>query len=407
MRAGRALCLTVLGMAVAGGASAQPAPEAAIQGSGIVRVCEPDGQNLDSDGDSYGHQGDDYLATPTSGFRTSFSCIGQTQSFNVFTTADPKGSDLLGFRMVSQTSIAVTVEPQYTEVYGSSEITSPVCLTSPDSRGQAKVLIRAKASRSLPIDCMDDFAGTGGGVACSGVRGRFQGLGATGFVNAAGSFQIPGTFADLTEPNNARWTEIVNMLPFTIPNTPGSYIIGALSGSLITRVMHAPEGRAFGDLRFYVEVPAGVERVDCPAPDTGRTPRARAEAPLAVLPRPAWFVAAGDAIPEDFTLAISPPTGAIAFNQQFDIALMAATNGATLTGITGSIDGLNVTGPLAACLRPTSLLTGVQGGILTCRGISGGFLAGIFGLGAHTFSVSLTLSDGRTISDSVTWSIRQ
>jgi hypothetical protein len=406
MSAARAFCLAMLGMSLAVEAGAQP--EASIQGSGTVRVCEPDGSQLDSGGDSYYEQGDEYLATPTSGFNTTFSCVGQTQSFNVFTTADPKGDQHLGFRMVSQASISVTAEPQFTEVYGDSAITSPVCLVSDDSRGpQIKVLVRAKASRSLSTDCMNEYAVTGGGVACSGVRGRFQGFGGTGFTNAAGSFVQLGTFADLTEPNNRRWTEIAKLIPFPNQNTTGSFLIGALSGSLITRVMHTQHGTAFGDLRFYLEVPPGVERSDCPSPDTGRTQIARAAAPLAVLPRPAWFVAAGDAIPEDFTLAISPPTGAIAFNQQFDIALMAATSGATLTGVTGSIDGLDVSGPLAGCLQPTGPLSGVQGGILTCRGLSGSYLAGIFGLGAHTFSVNLLLSDGRTISDSVTWTIRR
>ena len=109
--------------------------------------------------------------------------------------------------------------------------------------------------------------------------------------------------------------------------------------------------------------------------------------------------------PDDFTLAISPPTGPMTLAQQFDLSIMAATGGAAMTGISGTIDGLDVSGPLAACLQPTAALSGVQGGILTCRGLSGGFLAGIFGVGAHTMNVSMALSDGRVITDSATWTI--
>lgn len=404
MKAAWALPMAIIAVGVAGGASAQPA-DATVQGSGIVRVCEPDGSLLDSASDSYFEQGETYQRTPLSGFQTTFSCFGQTQSFNVFTTADPEGDDRLGYRMASQTSIAVSVEPEFTEVYGDAAITTPACLVSDANvEPPVKLLVRARASRSpsLPIDCMDDFANPRAGVACSGVRGRVQGYGATGFVNAAGKFLTPGTFFDLTGPNNHRWTKIAHLVPWGF--TSGSYLVGAMSGTLITRVMHTTSGFAVGDLRLYLEVPLGIERSDCPTPDAagaqfdgGFTTR---------LPRPAWFIAPGDAIPGDFTLAISPPTGPLTLNQQFDISLMADTKGAGLAGITGTIDGMNVSGPLAGCLQPTGLLTGVQGGILTCRGISGAFLAGIFGVGPHTFTVSLTLTDGSVISDTVTWTIR-
>lgn len=394
----------VFDLALTGEVFAQP--EASIQGSGVVRVCQADGSLLDSDGDSYYRQGDVYLATPTTGFRTAFSCQGQTQSYNVFTTADPKGDERLGFRMVSQASISVTVEPEFTEVYGDSAITTPVCLVSDATNSPpVKLLVRARGTRSpgLPYDCMDDFGQALGAGACSGVRGRFQGYGGVGFVNAVGNVATPGTFVDLSAPDNQRWTKTAHLLPFG--NIPGSYLIGSLSGTLITRVMHAPTGAAFGDLRIYVEVPPGVDRSDCPAPDAVRT-RGDSVGPRAVLPRPAWFLAAGDAIPGDFTLAISPPTGPVTLSQQFDLSIVASTDGAGLAGISGTIDGVNVSGPLAACLQPTGLLHGVTGGILTCRGLSGGFLAGIFGVGAHALTVSLTLTDGRVITDTAIWTIR-
>jgi hypothetical protein len=87
MTAARTLGLALLGVTWAAAAGAQPAPEASVQGSGIVRVCDLDGSNLDSAGDQYYATGNDFLAGPTSGFRTSFSCIGQTQSYAAFTTA--------------------------------------------------------------------------------------------------------------------------------------------------------------------------------------------------------------------------------------------------------------------------------------------------------------------------------
>ena len=64
-----------------------------------------------------------------------------------------------------------------------------------------------------------------------------------------------------------------------------------------------------------------------------------------------------------------------------------------------------MSGPLAACLAPAGSLRRVTGPILACRGLSGRMLAGFFGTGAHTLAVTLTLSDGRTISDSATWTI--
>ena len=69
------------------------------------------------------------------------------------------------------------------------------------------------------------------------------------------------------------------------------------------------------------------------------------------------------------------------------------------------IDGQDVSGPLNACMAPAGSLRGVTGSILACRGLSGRMLAGFFGTGAHTLAVSVTLSDGRSISDSATWTI--
>jgi hypothetical protein len=106
-------------------------------------------------------------------------------------------------------------------------------------------------------------------------------------------------------------------------------------------------------------------------------------------------------------LAISPPTGPITTRQAFDLTLIANTGGAALTGFTASIDGLDVSGPLAACLQAAGTLTGpVTGPVLSCHGLSGGLLSGFFGTGPHTLSVAVTLADGRTIADAATWLIR-
>jgi hypothetical protein len=408
----RAVASMAITLVLAATSAAQgDAPPAAIKGAGSVRVCEANGDNVDSDGNQYGAEGFGFLSGPPPNFDKSYACRGRPQKFSVFQTADPDGDEKFGFRMVSQISIDVDFQPEDTDVLGQSGLQQQVCLigpgTTPNSPLLPKltVLARAKASRSITSkNCLDDNGGGPTSGPCSSSRGRFGGFGDDGFTDKNGHVIVPGVFIDLTDPllkDPQGWIRLtkVGRLVHGLGET---YLLGGMTGMLMTSVAGAPSGTATGDLRFWLEADKDtINMVECtPTFPTGADAAARV-----ILPKPAWWIDEGDAIPDDFTLAISPPTGPMTLAQQFDLSIMAATGGAAMTGISGTIDGLDVSGPLAACLQPTAALSGVQGGILTCRGLSGGFLAGIFGVGAHTMNVSMALSDGRVITDSATWTI--
>lgn len=398
-------CVIAVGLllAAAEGAAGQTAG-AGISGHGIVRICELDGSMLDSAGAQFGEAGPAFITGPDLPFRSSVSCLGRPQTFYVLASADPRARDFLGLRMVSQASIAVDAEPQFTEAYAQSGIESEMCVES-DAAAQptVRLVARSRASRTQLEDCFDELLRPLDSGACSSVRGRFSGLGSVGFIDAQGLEYAPGEFVDLTQSRVSKWTKVQKLARGSAFTGGGWLLDIQLSGTLVAKVAGTPTGSASGDFRFYVEgTRNSVHFVHC------QRPTANLHAPLItrpILPTPPWFIDAGDAIPDDFTLAISPPTGPITINQAFDLSVMAATNGAAITSLSGAIDGQDVSGPLAACLQPTAALSGVQGAIFTCRGLSGGFLAGILGTGAHTLSINVSLSDGRTITNSATWTI--
>ncbi len=392
-------------LAAAGGAAAQgPDRPAYVKGNGTLRICDVDGGNLDSASDQFFEQGDDFITGPDAPFRSSVSCLGRQQTFYVLASADPRNRGGLGYRMVSQARIAVDAEPQFTEARAESGITTPMCVES-DAVAQPtlRLIARSRASRTPLEDCFDELLRESNGVACSSVRGRFSGLGTVGFIDSQGLEYRPGEFVDLTQSRVSKWTKTMKLFP-DLANLVWR-LDTSLSGTLVSKVRGTPTASAFGDFRFYVEgVRNELTFVDCQLPASNlRVPGITRP----VVPVPPWFIEAGDVFPEDFTLAISPPTGPITVNQEFDLSVMAATNGAAVTGMSGNIDGQDISGPLAACLQPTAPLSGVAGAIYTCRGLSGGFLAGILGDGAHTLSINVSLSDGRTITDSATWTIRR
>jgi hypothetical protein len=358
---------------------------------------------IDSDGNQYGIQGDEFITGPPPDFDKVYTCLGQPQRFTLLQSVDPDGSAQLGMRLVSQTSIDVTFEPQFTDVEGSAAMSERICVSSATAQ-KPRLLVRAgaRASRRIAQDCFNERLESVNVGACSSARARFGGLGTLGFVNRAGNFAFPGEFVDLTAPNNEIWVKHAVM--FRLPQSNQWFVEGGLSTTLVTRVAEATTGSAFADLRFHIFGDKNAMNVyRCPALNAAPN----AEGPHEVLPFPAWFLNHGDATPDDFTLAVSPPTGPITMNQAFDLAVMADTGGAAVVGISGTIDGLNVSGPLAACLAPTTPLGGlVQGQTFACRGLSGRFLAGIFGPGAHTIAITAALSDGRTISGDATWTIR-
>lgn len=100
-------------------------------------------------------------------------------------------------------------------------------------------------------------------------------------------------------------------------------------------------------------------------------------------------------------LIISPPSGDYVTTQGFDLTLIVYAPGLTVVGGSATLDGSDVTPALVSCIIPGTLISGGQ--TFRCPGITGGFL----GTGTHTFGVTLNLSDGSSVSDSVTWEVKE
>jgi hypothetical protein len=98
-------------------------------------------------------------------------------------------------------------------------------------------------------------------------------------------------------------------------------------------------------------------------------------------------------------LVISPASGRYASNQNFDLDILVFAPGKTVVGGQATVDGIDVTAALAHCIVPGTLVSG--GFTLKCPGLHGGLLAP----GPHTVGVSLDLSGGVTVSDTVIWNI--
>ena len=99
------------------------------------------------------------------------------------------------------------------------------------------------------------------------------------------------------------------------------------------------------------------------------------------------------------TLIISPPSGDYVTTQHFDLTLIVEAPGLSTVGISGTLDGSDVTGALAGCVIPGTIVSGGQ--TFKCSGLTGG----LFGTGTHVLSVKLELSDGSFLNDTVIWEI--
>lgn len=99
-------------------------------------------------------------------------------------------------------------------------------------------------------------------------------------------------------------------------------------------------------------------------------------------------------------LSISPPSGNYFSTQNFDLGLIVNTC-LSIVGGSATLDGSDVTSGLAACVIPGTLVSGGQ--TFRCSGLTGGFL----GTGTHTLDVTLDLSDGTSVSDTVTWDVKE
>jgi hypothetical protein len=103
------------------------------------------------------------------------------------------------------------------------------------------------------------------------------------------------------------------------------------------------------------------------------------------------------------TLTISPSSGKFVTTQHFDLTLIIEVEGLPVAVVGGSaaLDGSDVTGVIANCVKPGTLISG--GLTFRCPGLTGGLL----GTGTHTLDVTLDLSDGSSVSDSVTWEVKE
>ena len=97
-------------------------------------------------------------------------------------------------------------------------------------------------------------------------------------------------------------------------------------------------------------------------------------------------------------LAISPPSGIYVSSQGFDLVLIVHSPGLSsdLTNVTWN--DTDVTAMFDNCAILGILLT-ADGTTLRCPALSGVFL----GTGTHTISARVFLSDGSSVTNSVTW----
>jgi hypothetical protein len=225
-----------------------------------VRVCELDGSTVDSAGDQYIIQGDDFMSAPPEGFQTTFSCLGRPQRFTAYQSADPNGDERLGNRLVSQSTISVDFESHYTDVNGRVDMGLEMCVQAiaPISR-RIGVLMKSRASGSPPEDCIDGQGRPDHVGACSSVRGRFGGFGIGAWFRHDGRRALD-TFIDLTESQTSDWLRIA----WTIPGDGASTLRGIVSATLLTAVKEAETGSAFGDLRIFFEVDEFTYPYQCP-----------------------------------------------------------------------------------------------------------------------------------------------
>ena len=104
------------------------------------------------------------------------------------------------------------------------------------------------------------------------------------------------------------------------------------------------------------------------------------------------------AVPASFS--ISPATGNYVSTQAFDLTLIArSSSGQTVTGLNATFNGVNVSSLLLSCVQAGTLLAGGQ--TFRCPNVTGAFL----GEGVNSLNVTIDLSDGSQISESVVWTV--
>jgi len=108
----------------------------------------------------------------------------------------------------------------------------------------------------------------------------------------------------------------------------------------------------------------------------------------------------GDLDPmNNLSLTIFPPSGSLAITFGFDIGFIVDAAGLSVTGGTATLDDVDMSAGLGSCVVPGTLISGGQ--TFRCPNLSGAFL----GEGTHTLSVTFDLSNGSSVSDTVTWEV--
>lgn len=97
------------------------------------------------------------------------------------------------------------------------------------------------------------------------------------------------------------------------------------------------------------------------------------------------------------SLTISPPSGDYVTTQAFDVTFIVKAPGLSLVGGDATIDGEHIT--ITHFIFGT-LVSG-SGVTIRYRGLTGAFLR----TGIHTLSATVGLSDGSSVSDTVTWEV--
>jgi hypothetical protein len=100
-------------------------------------------------------------------------------------------------------------------------------------------------------------------------------------------------------------------------------------------------------------------------------------------------------------IAISPPSGEYVTTQDFDITLIVAASGLSVTGGSALLDGSDVTDLLLECIIHGTLVSG--GETFRCTGLTQEILGQA---GSHTLQIEVVLNDGSRLSDTVSWHIR-
>ncbi len=116
-----------------------------------------------------------------------------------------------------------------------------------------------------------------------------------------------------------------------------------------------------------------------------------------------WFAEAGSnkigRLTPPPVVRLSPGSGVLVSTQQFDFVVDLQAPGLAIVAGQALLDGVDITSFVVGCVIPGTRLAGGQ--TFRCPGLTGSLLSP----GLHTVFVSLELSDGSTVSDTVIWQI--